>query len=217
MVLCRIDADDLPALAVGDLGRVDPGDDPVADGEVLAADGQGLRPQAALRREQLAGAFVQLGDVAGAAGDHHRVLAGGEALVPVEHQGVERLGQGVGDHQAVVGAQQVERVRAAAFVGEFDDPAVDRIALAADLRQHHRLDLVGQVAVEAAGTDRADLAGVADQRRACRRSPRRGRPARSMCGRRAWCEDSSTTITVPRGSGAMPRSASLAGLDQQAR
>ena len=43
MVLGRVDADDLPALAVRDLGRVDPGDDAIADGEVLAADDQGVR------------------------------------------------------------------------------------------------------------------------------------------------------------------------------
>lgn len=130
---------------------------------MLAADDQGLSRNRAVCDEQLAGALVQLGDVTGAAGDHHRVIAGGVALVPVEDLGVERLGQSVGYHQAVVSAQHVERVRAATFVCEFNDFAVHRIALAADLRQHDRLDLVGQVAVEATGTDRADLARVADQ------------------------------------------------------
>ena len=78
------------------------------------------------------------------------------------HQRVEGLGHRLGDNQSLAGIEQVEGVGAAVFVGEFDDAPVERIALAAYFGEHGRLDLTGQVPVEATRAHCPDLARVAD-------------------------------------------------------
>ena len=158
----RVDRDHVPALAVVDARHVDSRLHPVADREGSLAH-QHLGPaQLAFGAAQRPRAFVQEVDVAVATGDHHRVGAGGEVAMPVGEQAVKRARQIVADDQPALGAQQVKRLRAAALVDEGDELAVGLAALAADRLQLDRLEDPGQVRVEAARPDRADLARVAD-------------------------------------------------------
>ena len=159
----RVDREHVPALAVVDPRRVDAGLHPVPGGECPLADQQLGLPERSLGRPQLPRLVVQVGDVAVAAGDHHRVGAGGEIAVPIHKQPIEGGAQIVADDQPPLAAQQVERLRAPALVDQRHHPAVGLAVLAADHLKGRGLHHPGQVAVGTAGADGADLARVADR------------------------------------------------------
>src|SRR5262245_31158539 len=68
----------LPALAIGDLGVVDPGDQALAVRKSSAIDGDALSAELVFCPEQRPGSFVQLSYVPAPTSNHHRVLARAE-------------------------------------------------------------------------------------------------------------------------------------------
>jgi hypothetical protein len=124
--------------------------------DLLGTEGAGLA-------QPLAGARVQVGDVAAAVGDHERLLAALVRAPPViDQSGAGRVGGRGGDEAAVLVVLAGESGDVAATEVR-ERLAVPLLVLATDLVQLGGADLIGQGAEGTAGLDLGKLAAVAHE------------------------------------------------------
>jgi hypothetical protein len=190
-----VQGDDPADVAVRDAeGAVVPsGDDSVADGEAPFTGLDLLDPECSGVAQAVAGALVQIGDVAATKRDHQRPFASLMGLPPVLDERVARCRGGRGGHQAPVVVVLAGEVSDIAAAQRRECLAVPLLLLATNVMELRRAHAIGQCPKGTASGDLRQLPVVTDEDE-LRFGPR-GSAARS---RVPTVPASSTTSTAPR-------------------